>query len=59
MDSQVVTFNMIAYTLFGNRNYTKYTVNHIKSAFDNLKSAKLIRKTDSYSSTEFIVDISD
>ena len=58
MDSQVVTFNMIAYTLFGNRNYTKYTVNHIKSAFDNLKSAKLIRKTDSYSSTEFIVDMS-
>ncbi len=57
MDLQVVTFNMIAYTLFGNRNYTKYTVNHIKSAFDNLKSAKLIKKVDAYSTTEFIIDM--
>ncbi len=58
VDSQVLTFNMIAYTLYGGRNYTKYTMNHIKSAFENLRLIGLIKKVDSYSSTEFIVDMS-
>ncbi len=57
MDSQIITFNMIAYTLYGNRNYTKYIVNHIKVALKKLESKKLIKKVDSYSSTEFIVDM--
>lgn len=58
VSSQVITFNMIAHTLYGNRNYTKYTVNHLKCAFDNLVSANLIKKIDSFSTTEFIVDMS-
>ncbi len=58
LDSQVLTFNMIAYALYGSRNYTKYTMNHIKSAFENLGLKGLIKKVDSYSTTEFIVDMS-
>ncbi len=58
MESQIITFNMIAYTLYGNKNYTKYTVNHLKCAFDNLESAGLIKKIDAFSTTEFIVDMS-
>lgn len=58
MDSQVISFNMIAYTLYGNRNYTKYTVNHLKAAFEKLESAGFIKKVDSFSTTEFIVDMS-
>ncbi len=58
MDSQIITFNMIAYTLYGNKNYTKYTVNHLKCSFDNLESAGLIKKIDAFSATEFIVDMS-
>lgn len=58
MDSQVITFNMIAYMLYGNRNYTKYTVNHIKDALKNLEAKKMIKIVDSYSATEFIVDMS-
>lgn len=58
VSSQVITFNMIAHTLYGNKNYTKYTVNHLKYAFDNLVSANLIKKIDSFSTNEFIVDMS-
>lgn len=57
MDSQVISFNMIAYTLYGNRNYTKYTVNHLKAAFEKLESAGFIKKIDSFSTTEFIIDM--
>lgn len=58
MDLQVITFNMIAYTLYGNKNYTKYTLNHIKTAFENLEEKALIKKVESYSATEFIIDMS-
>lgn len=57
MDLQVITFNMVAYALYGNRNYTKYTVNHLKTAFDKLVSVGLIKKIDAYSTTEFIIDM--
>lgn len=59
MDLQVITFNMIAYTLYGNKNYTKYTVNHLKTACDKLESVGLIKKLDSYSANEFIIDMSN
>lgn len=58
MDSQVISFNMIAYALYGNRNYTKYTVCHLKAAFEKLESVGFIKKIDSYSTTEFIIDMS-
>lgn len=59
LDSQVVTINTIAYMLYGNKDYTKYTVNHIKNAFISLESLGLIKKIDSFSTTEFIVDMSN
>lgn len=59
MDLQVITYNMIAYTLYGNKNYTKYTVNHLKNACDKLESVGLIKKIDSYSTNEFIVDMNN
>lgn len=59
MDSQVISFNMIAYALYGNRNYTKYTVNHLKAAFEKLESVGFIKKLDSYSTNEFIIDMSN
>lgn len=57
MNSQVITFNMIAYTLYGNRNYTKYVVSHIKAAFKNLEAKKIVKKVESFSTTEFTVDM--
>lgn len=59
MDLQVITFNMTAYTLHGNKNYTKYTVNHLKTACGKLESVGLIKKIDSYSTNEFIIDMSN
>lgn len=59
MDSQVISFNMIAYTLYGNRSYTKYTVSHLKTAFEKLESVGFIKKIDTYSTTEFIIDMSN
>lgn len=58
MDSQVITFNMITYTLYGNRSYTKYTASHLKTAFEKLESVGFIKKIDSFSTTEFIIDMS-
>lgn len=57
INSQVITFNMIAYTLYGNRNYTKYVVSHIKAAFKNLEAKKIVKKVESFSTTEFTVDM--
>lgn len=59
LDSQVITYNSITYMLYGNKNYTKYTVNHIKNAFTSLESLGLIKKVDTYSTTEFIIDMSN
>lgn len=58
MDSQVISFNMIAYTLYGNRSYTRYTISHLKAAFEKRESVGFIKKIDSFSATEFIVDMS-
>lgn len=58
MDSQVISFNMIAYTLYGNRSYTRYTISHLKSAFENLELTGLIKRIDSFSTSEFIIDMS-
>lgn len=48
---------MIAYTLYGNRSYTKYTISHLKTACGKLESVGLIKKIDSYSTNEFIIDM--
>lgn len=58
MDLQVVTYNMIAHILYGNKSYTKYTINHIKSAFSNLELAGLIKTVNIFSSNEFVIDMS-
>lgn len=58
MDSQVISFNMIAYTLYGNRSYTRYTISHLKAAFEKLESVGFVKKIASFSTTEFIVDLS-
>lgn len=58
MDSQVISFNMIAYTLYGNRSYTRYTISHLKAAFEKLESVGFVKKISSFSTTEFIVDLS-
>lgn len=57
-DLQVISFNMIAYTLYGNRSYTRYTISHLKAAFEKLESVGFIKKIDSFSAAEFIVDMS-
>ena len=57
-DYQVVTFNMIAYELFGNKDYKRAIFESIKSSFKSLVDKEIITIIDELSSTEFVVDLS-
>ena len=57
-DYQVVTFNMIAYELFGNKDYKRAIFESIKSSFKSLVDKEIITIIDELSSTEFVVNLS-
>ena len=55
---QCVTYNMIAYELFGNKEYKRTISESIKSSFKSLVDKGFITIIDELSSTEFIVNLS-
>ena len=57
-DYQVVTFNMIAYELFGNKDYKRAIFESIKSSFKSLVDKEIITIIDELYSTEFVVNLS-
>ena len=57
-DYQCITFNMIAYELFGNKEYKRAIFESIKSSFKSLVDKGFIIIIDELSSTEFIVNLS-
>lgn len=55
---QYVTYNSVAFELYNDLQISRRCMNHIKSALDSLVKRGLIKKIDSYSTTEFIIDMS-
>lgn len=57
-ETQVVTYNMLAYELFGNKNCTRTMLDAIKVSFNKIVEYGLISVTEELSKTEFVVDMS-
>lgn len=55
---QYVTYNSVAFELYNDLGITRRCMNHIKGALDLLIEKGLIKKVDTYSTTEFIIDMS-
>lgn len=55
---QYITYNSVAFELYGNLQISRRCMNHIKSALNSLVKNGLIKKIDSFSTTEFIIDMS-
>lgn len=55
---QYITYNSVAFELYGNLLISRRYMDHIKSALNSLVKNGLIKKIDSISATEFIVDMS-
>ncbi len=56
---QYVSYNLIVFELYNSLRVSRRTVNHIKTALDSLEEKGLIKRTDAYSNTEYIVDMSN
>lgn len=56
-DNQYISYNMIAYELYGNADYKRAIFNQIKSAFSTLVGKEYITVICQISTTEFIVDM--
>ena len=55
--TQVVSYNMLCYELYGNKNYKRSTCESVKDAFESLVERKLVVVKDKLSATEFAVDL--
>lgn len=55
---QYVTYNLIAFELYNDLGISRRYMNHIKFAIDSLIEKGLIKRIDTYSATEFIIDMS-
>lgn len=56
---QYITYNSVVFELYNSLKISRRYMNHIKSAVDSLAEKGLIKKIDSFSATEFIVDMSN
>lgn len=54
-EQQYVSYNMIAYELYGNSNYKRAAIENIKSAFNTLVEKNYVNIIDKISTTEFII----
>ncbi|RKI52615.1 hypothetical protein D7V86_25800, partial [bacterium D16-51] len=54
---QYVSYNSVAFELYNNLQISRRCMNHIKSALDSLVEKGLIKRINSFSSTEFIIDM--
>jgi hypothetical protein len=55
---QYITYNSVVFELYNSLKISRRYMDHIKSALDSLIERDIIKKVDSNSSTEFIVDMS-
>lgn len=55
---QYITYNSVVFELYNSLKISRRYMDHIKSALDSLVERDIIKKVDSCSSTEFIVDMS-
>lgn len=53
-----ISHNMIAFTLFGNTNFNRYFINHVKDGLQNLIDMELVKVNAAISKNEFILDLS-
>ncbi|RKI86956.1 hypothetical protein D7V94_22000 [Parablautia intestinalis] len=56
---QYVDYNSVVFELYKNLQISRRYLNHIKSSLDSLVEKGLIKKVDSISNTEFIIDMSN
>lgn len=56
---QYVTYNSVAFEMYNNLQISRRCMNHIKAALDSLIEKDIIKKIDSCSATEFIMDMSN
>ena len=54
---QYISYNMLAYELYGNGKYKRSSCNAIKDAFNSLVQKKYISIIETLSTTEFVVDM--
>lgn len=54
-----ISHNMIAFTLFGNTEFNRYFINHMKYGLQNLVDMKLITIRTTISKNEFVLDLSN
>lgn len=54
---QYVSYNSVAFELYNNLQISRRCMNHIKSALDSLVEKGLIKRINSFSATEFIIDM--
>ena len=55
---QYVAYNSVVFELYKNLQISRRYMNHLKAALDSLVEKGLIKKVDSISNTEFIIDMS-
>lgn len=53
-----ISHNMIAFTLFGNTNFNRYFLNHIKYGLQNLIDMELVKVNATIGKNEFVLDLS-
>lgn len=58
-DLQYITYNSIVFELYSHLQISRRSMNHIKVALNTFIEKGLIKKIDAYSTTEFIVDMSN
>ena len=56
---QYVAYNSVVFELYKNLQISRRYMNHLKAALDSLVEKGLIKKVDSISNTEFIIDMSN
>ncbi|MEY8425885.1 hypothetical protein AALB52_25115, partial [Lachnospiraceae bacterium 38-14] len=56
---QYITYNSVVFELYNSLKISRRYLEHIKSALDSLVEKGIIKKVDSFSTTEFIVDMSN
>lgn len=55
---QYVTYNSVAFELYSGLQISRRCMDHIKSALDSLVEKGLVKKVNTFSATEFILDMS-
>ncbi|GEM_PF-1144274 len=58
-DNYYINYNLLAFQLFGNSNFTRYDVNNIKNGFNQLIDKNIISIVEELGKNEFMVNLPD